>query len=408
MESYSSSDLLKLFFNNTPDVVYVKDRQSAFLLASKALAHLMGKTEAVEIIGKTDYDFFPKELADLYYNDEQAIINSGVPMLDKEEPTYNAANPEVHWLSTSKIPFRNASGEIIGIMGTGRDITERRKIQEILRNQDIELSHQSGKAEVASDVIHNVGNVLNSIYVSAIEMVEILSKSRLQGLIKANELLEANRENLVDFVENDPKGKALFDYYLKIGVELVNEQNRVEHELTLQLNKISIIKEILDIQQNFAKSPSFFENINVTQLVKDSLLILQRLISKYRVLIETNIAADVTIHSNKAKLTHIIINIVKNAIEAMENVAPYNRVLIINACVEKNTTLISFIDKGEGIDKENLTRIFNHGFTTKQEGKGFGLHACANSMTELKGKITVKSDGIGHGSTFSILIPHNK
>lgn len=403
----ASAELLKLFFSNTPDNVYVKDTNSAFLIASKATATLMGIESPDMIIGKTDYDFFPKELADIYFNDEQYIIKTGVAILDKEEPTYIASNPAMRWLSTSKIPFKDSTGRIIGVMGMGRDITERRKIQETLRHQDIELAHQSGKAEVAADVMHNIGNVMNSIYVSAVEMIEVLSKSRLQGLVKANELMSSNRHDIVNFIQNDPKGLALLDYYVKIGEELVSEKNKIENELSLQLNKITIIKDILDIQQSFTKSSSYIEKLSIKQIVDESLLILQRLISKNRIIVECSIADDFIIMSNKAKLTHIFINLIKNAIEAMENTVAFDRCLFISAVKDNCEAKITFIDKGHGIEKDNLTRIFNHGFTTKPEGKGFGLHACANSITELKGKISATSDGAGKGATFCIIIPTN-
>jgi PAS domain S-box-containing protein len=407
MDKETSLELLTLFFNNTPDNVYVKDASSAFLLASKATVKLLKAEKFEDIEGKTDYDFFPKELADIYFKDEQEIMRTGIPIFDKEEPVYTDSVSEARWLSTSKIPLRDQNGKIIGILGSGRDISYRKHIQETLRNKDIELAHQSGKAEVAADVLHNVGNVLNSVYVSSIEMVEILSKSSLLGLIKANDLLQSNRSNIVDFILNNPKGQALLDYYIKIGEELIAEKNRIENELSQQLNKINIIKEILDIQQSFTKSPSFFENLSVSGVINDSLLILQRAVLKNQITLVNNSAQDLTVFTNKARLTHVIINIVKNAIEAMEGSARFNRVITIESKKDITSTYIIFSDKGEGIAKENLALIFNHGFTTKKEGRGFGLHACANSMTELKGKIFASSEGVGKGSVFTLVFPNH-
>jgi PAS domain S-box-containing protein len=407
MDKETSLELLTLFFNNTPDNVYIKDTNSAFLLASKATVKLLKADNFEDIEGKTDYDFLPKELADIYFNDEQEIIRTGIPMYDKEEPVYSDSTSEIHWLSTTKIPFTDKNGKIIGILGSGRDITSRKQLQETLRNQDIELAHQSGKAEVATDVLHNVGNVLNSVYVSSIEMVEILSRSSLQGLIKANNLLQSNRGNIVDFIQNNPKGQALLDYFIKIGEELVAEKNRIEKELNQQLNKINIIKEILDIQQNFTRSPSFFENLNICSVINDSLLILQRAISKNQIVLLNNTAQGITVFTNKAKLTHVIINIVKNAIEAMEHSPRINKVLTIETKKDNTNTYITFSDQGEGIAEENLALIFNHGFTTKKEGRGFGLHACANSMTELKGRIFAASEGIGKGSVFTLIFTNH-
>lgn len=407
MDKEKFLELLTLFLNNTPDHIYFKDQNSVFLLASKTTAAVMGIENPEDLEGKTDYDFYPKELADIFYAKEQDMIKSGIPLIDFEEENYLDSSLKSRWTSTTKIPFKDKNGKIIGIMGTGRDITDRKEIQETLRSQEIELAHQSGKAEVAVDVLHNIGNVLNSIYVSSVEMVEILSKSRLQGLIKANHMLQSNQNNMVDFIQNDPKGLALFDYYIKIGEELLAEKTHFENELGHQLNKINIMKEILEIQQSYAKSPSFLEKLKVNNVIKDSLLILQRSITKNQIVLENKLAKDLTIYTNKAKLTHIIINIVKNAIEAMEQAMPYDRILTIDYQKDNTFTYLTFTDKGEGIAHENLTKIFNHGFTTKKEGKGFGLHACANSMTELKGTISAASEGVGKGSTFTLAFPNH-
>jgi PAS domain S-box-containing protein len=407
MDKETSLELLTLFFNNTPDLIYVKDINSVFILASKPTSALMGVEKPEDLEGKTDYDFYPKNLADKYFNDEQEIIRSGIPKLDMEEPCYINLTSKIRWFSSSKIPLKDKNDKIIGLMGTGRDITNRKQIQETLRNKDIELAHQSGKAEVATDVLHNVGNVLNSVYVSSVEMVEILSKSSLRGLIKANNLLQSNRSNIVDFIQNNPKGQALLDYYIKIGEELIAEKNRIENELKQQLNKINIIKEILDIQQSFTRLPSFFENLNVSSVINDSLLILQQAILKNQIMVLNNSAQGMTVFTNKARLIHVIINIVKNALEAMEHSPRINKVLTIETKQDGTYTYITFSDQGEGIAKENLALIFNHGFTTKKEGRGFGLHACANSMTELKGRILATSGGIGKGSVFTLILPNH-
>ncbi len=407
MESNKLMTLLKILFTNTSDRIYFKDVNSVFILASKKTAEDEGFENPEDMEGKTDYDFYPKELADNFFACEQKIIRTGIPQIDLEEENYKDDLNGSKWVSTSKIPFKDENGKIIGLVGIGRDITERKKIQETLRNRDVELAHQSGKAEVASDVLHNIGNVLNSVYVSSIEMIKILSQSRLQGLIKANDLLQINRSNIVDFIQNDPKGQTLLNYYVKIGEELNAEKCRIENELSQQLKKINIIKEILDIQQNFAKSPTFFEKLVIRGIIKDSVMILQRTISKNQIIVDNNVDRALTILTNKAKLTHVIINIIKNAIEAMEHSAPFNRLLSIDAIKDDTYTHIIFSDKGEGIEKENLTQIFHHGFTTKKEGKGFGLHACANSMTELKGKIIVNSEGKGKGAVFTLIIPNH-
>ncbi|HEY65984.1 MAG TPA: GAF domain-containing protein [Caldilineae bacterium] len=125
-------DLLRTLIDNMPDLIYVKDRESRYLLANVALARWFGVDHPRKLLGKTDFDFYPQELAKRYFNDEQEIIRTGHPLINWEEPSVDAAGNE-RYLSSTRVPLRDAAGKIIGIVGICRDITEQKEATEKLR-----------------------------------------------------------------------------------------------------------------------------------------------------------------------------------------------------------------------------------------------------------------------------------
>jgi len=121
--------LLRTLIDNMPDRIYVKDAKSRWVVANRALAELVGAKTPEELLGKTDFDFFPKDLAAAFFSDEQAVIQSGQALVNHEERAV-AATGNTRWTSTSKVPWRDKLGQVIGIMGIGHDITQRKSAEE--------------------------------------------------------------------------------------------------------------------------------------------------------------------------------------------------------------------------------------------------------------------------------------
>jgi PAS domain S-box-containing protein len=145
--------LLLTIINNLPDLVYVKDKQSRFLLANEALAHSFNLDKSDEVLGKTDFDFAPPELAKQYYTDEQKIFSSEAPLVNHEEFIIDKKTGERRWLLTSKIPFYNEQGELLGLVGLNRDITNRKLAEQALH--DISSRQQALLAAIP-DIIMEV------------------------------------------------------------------------------------------------------------------------------------------------------------------------------------------------------------------------------------------------------------
>ena len=126
--------LLRMLIDSTPDYVYVKDTANRFLLANASLAHRMGQATAEDLLGKTDLDFYPKELATKFISDEQEIMRSGRAVVNREECVQDAGGNTI-WHLTTEVPFRNAAGEVVGLVGIGRNITERKQAVEALEKE---------------------------------------------------------------------------------------------------------------------------------------------------------------------------------------------------------------------------------------------------------------------------------
>ncbi|MEZ4672066.1 MAG: PAS domain-containing protein [Anaerolineae bacterium] len=134
--------LLRMVIDSLPDGIYVKDLESRFVVGNEAVAHLIGVDTPDDLIGKTDFDFFDHNLAQRYYDDEQAVIRSGQSLLNREEPTFDARTGTSGWLLTTKVIWHDRQGDIAGIIGIGRNITELKQTREALAQANAELERR--------------------------------------------------------------------------------------------------------------------------------------------------------------------------------------------------------------------------------------------------------------------------
>ena len=139
--------VLRTVIDSLPDPIYLKDREARFLNGNKALCSLMGVKGPDDLVGRTDFDFFPRELAEGYFKDDMAVISSGKPLINREEPVMDLRTGQKRWLVTSKVPFLDANGRSLGLVGTGRDITKRMRALEALErnNADLTALNEMGK-----------------------------------------------------------------------------------------------------------------------------------------------------------------------------------------------------------------------------------------------------------------------
>jgi len=269
----------------------------------------------------------------------------------------------------------------------------------------VDLAHKSGMADIATAVLHNIGNILNSVLISSEILNGITEESGYHGFKKANQLLRDHIDNLDDFICNNPKGKKLMRYYLALEEKLEEEFIKLRSHTVRILKKNNAIKDVIMSQQTFASGGQNLECLHVNKLIDECLVLLEGTISRHHLSIETHYGEPAEILLHRSKFMQVVLNIFKNAKEAMYQTPIDQRKVTITTEVQNDKFEISFRDTGEGIEKENLLQIFNHGFTTKEKGHGFGLHSCANFIAEMKGEILANSTGPGQGATLIIRFP---
>ncbi len=290
-----------------------------------------------------------------------------------------------------------------------RDITERKRSESLLADANrklIDSAHMAGKAEVATSVLHNVGNVLTSINVLASTIQEKVVGSRCSGLSKAVGLIRQHKENLAEFLTSDQRGQQLPSYLEKLSETLVSEQNELLGDLKSLNNNVQHANQIVAAQQSYARVQSFAEQTNLTELLESAVTVIKASCQRHSVKVIHDIYQAPEILVDRHKLIQIVVNLLTNAKDAVSGLPVADRQIQLRAFPLSNDQVrIEVQDSGVGIEKSQLTKIFSQGFTTKKNGHGFGLHYCGLAASELGGALTAKSDGPGTGSTFTLTLP---
>jgi ligand-binding sensor domain-containing protein/signal transduction histidine kinase len=289
-----------------------------------------------------------------------------------------------------------------------KEIEERKRMEEENRRihrELLEKSRQAGMAEIATNVLHNIGNVLNSVNVSAALVTDNTKQSKLPYLGKAVALLNAHAADLGGFLTRDPKGRQLPDYLGQLAGQLANEQQNTITELDLLRQNIEHIKDIVAMQQNYAKISGVTETVSVTDLVEDALRMNAGALVRHDVQIVREYADAPMVTLEKHHVLQILVNLIRNAKYACDESGRNDKQLKVQVSQTGDRVRIAVVDNGVGISAENLSRIFNHGFTTRKGGHGFGLHSGALAAKEMGGSLTVRSDGLGRGATFTLELP---
>ncbi len=400
--------LVTAFLENVHDFVYFKDRQSRYIALSMSLVRCFGRTSPAEVIGRSNFDFFSAENAQGSFDDEQAIIRTGRPLVDKVE---KKIWPDGHslWLSMTKLPLRDEHGEIIGTFGVSRDITASRQLESDLsaaQKDLVDASRVAGMAEVATGVLHNVGNVLSSLNVSATMIGAGLRASKADRLTKVCALLREHRGQLGEFLTSDPKGRKLPEFIASLAAHSVAERDRLLGEIASLQKNIDHIKEIVTMQQAYATTVGIVEPLAPEALMEDALRMNSGALIRHDVRVVQELPFTPAVLGEKGKILQILVNLIRNAKYACDDGPHPEKVITLRLAADARVR-VQFIvrDNGVGIPAENLTRIFAHGFTTRKHGHGFGLHSSANAAREMNGTLTAHSDGPGLGATFILELP---
>jgi PAS domain S-box-containing protein len=403
-----SEDRFRRLAEATSEVFWILDpKKFEILYVSPAFEEVWGRS--CESLYQNAETFL-----EAMHPDDQSRERANLERQESGEATdteYRVIRPDgsIRWVWDRGYPIRDAAGQVYLVTGIAQDITERKEAEARLtetHQQLLETSRQAGMAEVATAVLHNVGNVLNSVNVSASLMTDAIRKSKLPGLAKAVGLMEEQSTHLGDFLMHDPKGKQLPDYLKKLAEHLGTEQAGMLQELGSLSKNIEHIKDIVSMQQAYARVSGVAESIAPADLVDDALRMNAGALTRHDVQVIREYSELPKILVEKHKVLQILVNLISNAKYAMDEQNPGVKQLVMRMGMNGNGHFkIAVIDNGIGISAESLTRIFAHGFTTKKTGHGFGLHSSALAAKEMGGRLQVHSEGVGKGATFTLELP---
>lgn len=324
-----------------------------------------------------------------------------------KESRYKRKDGTMFFVETSlKLVSQEKRDYIIAI---ARDITERKRAEATLKAAQeklLETAREVGMAEVATGVLHNVGNVLNSVSVTAESIQKRVRNSKIAYLSDVVGLLEQHKDQLGAFITTEDRGKKLPVFLANLSKELVEEQERCLETLETLTKHVQHVGDIIQLQQSHSKSKGLIEPTSIAELVEDTLQINSEALTRNNIEVQRELANLPTVLIDRHKVLQMLTNLISNAIYALSKSGRDDKVLKIFVGEPKDGYFrIDVCDNGMGIPPENLTRIFEHGFTTKKKGHGFGLHSTALSANELNGSIKVHSDGPGRGAVFTLELP---
>jgi ligand-binding sensor domain-containing protein/signal transduction histidine kinase len=289
-----------------------------------------------------------------------------------------------------------------------KEIEERKRMEgenKRIHRELLEKSRQAGMAEIATNVLHNIGNVLNSVNVSASLVVDSVKQSKAASLAKVAAMMREHEHDLGTFITRDAKGRQLPVYLGQLSEQLLADQKAAVQELGLLVKNVEHINDVVAMQQSYARVSGLKEMVSLADLVEDSLRMNEGTLNRHQVEIIRKFEDVPPMNIEKHKVLQVLLNLIRNAKYACDESGREDKQITVSVADGDGRIKVSVSDNGIGIPPENLTRIFNHGFTTRKDGHGFGLHSGALAAKEMGGSLTAHSDGIARGATFTLELP---
>ncbi|MDY7228696.1 ATP-binding protein [Hyalangium rubrum] len=291
--------------------------------------------------------------------------------------------------------------------GLEQRVEERTQELQQVHKQLLETARQVGRAEIATNVLHNVGNVLNSVHTSAQIAAERLAALKIDSVERVASLFDEHQGDLVTFLTQDERGRKSLSFLSRLAKFMQVERQEIQILLGDVGRHTEHIGAIVKLQQQYARVPQrLVEPVLLSELVEDALRINQAALGRHSVKVARDLVNVPPVLTEKHKVLMILVNLISNAKYAMDSVSEDERLLTVALTPTGDDRIrIEVRDNGMGIAPEMLTRIFQYGFTTRQEGHGFGLHSSALAAQELGGSLLAHSDGPGKGATFTLELP---
>jgi PAS domain S-box-containing protein len=383
----------------TTDFVCVADPHGGVLYINRAGRRMMGFDEHEDVTGTSIAD----------YHADQSVPVAAREGVWSGESMFVSREGRQFPLAQVVLAHKGPDGKVDFVATTGQDLTERKKADAALEEANRLVRdgfRQAGMAEVATSVLHNVGNVLNSVNVSCSVISDQVRKLHIGSVAKIAELLGEHADDLAPFLTTHPIGQKLPGFFGKLAHRLSAEQTEILRELLSLDQNIEHIKDVIDVQQSYARDiGGLHETLPFEGLVEDALRINGGALVRHRIEVIRDYGEVPPVPMEKHKVIQILVNLIRNAKHALNDGGREQKRLAIGVARHNGGVAVTVTDNGVGIAPENISRIFAHGFTTKKDGHGFGLHSGALAAREMGGSLVAHSDGPGCGATFTLLLP---
>jgi len=426
------TEVLDSVLQNMGDAVVVSDAEGRITLFNASASTILGIEEhdlrATDL--STTREFFLPDGVTPFAEEDMPLARAlrGDSFDQVEVFSRRREHPIGIWLSITARPLHGPDQALRGAVAVLRDVSLSKHAEQALRctNEELEcrveertqelkdaqlraldLARLAGMTEVATNVLHNVGNVLNSVNTSAAMLNEQLRSSRLPTLGKAAALLKEHRADLAEFLTRDERGRNLPTFLDKLGEHLLAERDEMLAVTSTMNQHVEHIRAVVNLQQSYAKTTILLERVSLSDLVEDALRINASALTRHEVMIDRQFTALPPLLVDKHKVLQIVLNLISNAKYAFDGSPLQDRRITLR--IERRAegpVRIQVSDNGMGIAPEVLPRIFQHGFTTRAEGHGFGLHSCALAARAIDGSLEAHSDGSGRGATFTLELPY--
>jgi PAS domain S-box-containing protein len=393
-------------FENSIDGIFQNTPDGRMLVANPAMARMMGYASPEEFV-RARTDVLRETYARPELREEFRRVIEEKGFIDGFEYEVLRKDGTPMWVSENVHVVRDAAGNALRYEGSMRDISERRRSEAVLRkihNGLIEVSRLGGMAEVAAEVLHNVGNVLNSVNVSASLLVDNVKGTRAARMAGVVALMREHRADLGAYLTDHSAGRHIPQLLEDLSAEWEAQQGLFAKELGELRGNVDLIKQIIASQQSRANAAEIVEPAGVDELVEEALTVQQGVLSQQHVSVVRDFTPLAPILVGRRKAVQILVSLLRNARQACK-VLETDRRITIRISPAGNNAAISVSDNGAGIAAENLVRIFAPAFSTRPEAGGYGLHRAALAAAEMGGTLHVHSDGLGRGATFRLELP---
>ncbi|HZF31562.1 MAG TPA: AAA family ATPase [Gammaproteobacteria bacterium] len=386
---------------------YVRNRQPKSVLCAP-VAH-KGKLSAVIYLENNQVAgaFTPDRLEALNILMSQIAVSiENATLYAKQEQQTRAIEAANVTLTKEVAERKRAEAELSRYKDHLEELVKARTQElESAQGRLVDLSRRAGMAEVASGVLHNVGNVMNSVNVGASVTRDAVKALPVEGVSRACDLLDQNASRLAEYLRADPTGKKLPPYLRKLGSVLTQEKQSILTQIDQLSDHLEHMKKIIAAQQSYAKVNGMNEVCTLEEIAETALQISEGALRNSGIKIVRDYESLPAVVVDRHQIMQILVNLVSNAKHALEESKDPDREIKVAIGKVEGGVRIEVRDTGVGISSENLAKVFNHGFTTKKTGHGFGLHNCANAAQQMDGSLTAYSDGPGKGASFVLRMP---